>query len=142
MEQRWLRDRRGNALALVIPHTFDRPGYNFVTPPELPLQLGLNAYAAGRVVPPHRHKRWQRSIEDTLELVLVRSGRVRMIVFDEEGERADSVELGAGDIILFVDGGHSWEFLEDSQIMEVKQGPYTSVEQDKTLLASAKDGAR
>jgi hypothetical protein len=39
--------------------------------------------------------------------------------------------LETGDVILLVSGGHGFEMLEDSEMIEVKQGPYTG-DSDKT----------
>ena len=33
-------------------------------------------------------------------------------------------ELGPGDFLLSLTGGHSFEVLEDVRLIEVKQGPY------------------
>ena len=38
--------------------------------------------------------------------------------------------LGPGDVILLCDGGHGFVMLEESEIIEVKQGPYAG-EDDK-----------
>jgi hypothetical protein len=38
--------------------------------------------------------------------------------------------LYTGDVILLAAGGHGFEMLEDSQIIEIKQGPYVG-EEDK-----------
>ena len=39
--------------------------------------------------------------------------------------------LESGDIIILAAGGHGFEMLEDTEIFEVKQGPYAG-ENDKT----------
>jgi hypothetical protein len=39
--------------------------------------------------------------------------------------------LESGDVILLVQGGHGFEVLEELEMFEVKQGPYTS-DDDKT----------
>ncbi len=41
-----------------------------------------------------------------------------------------------GDVILLASGGHGFEMIEDSEILEVKQGPYTG-DQDKTRFKPA-----
>ena len=38
--------------------------------------------------------------------------------------------MKTGDVILLVSGGHGFEMLEESEIIEVKQGPYAG-EEDK-----------
>jgi hypothetical protein len=43
--------------------------------------------------------------------------------------------LSAGDVILLAFGGHGFEMLEPTEIIEVKQGPYAG-DQDKTRFES------
>ena len=42
--------------------------------------------------------------------------------------------LQGGDVILLAEGGHGFEMLEDSEMVEVKQGPYAG-DGDKTRFA-------
>ena len=42
--------------------------------------------------------------------------------------------LNSGDVILLAFGAHGFEMLEDSEIIEVKQGPYSG-DDDKTRFA-------
>ena len=37
-------------------------------------------------------------------------------------------QLREGDILLMVDGGHGFRMLEDTVFLEIKQGPYTGIE--------------
>ena len=39
--------------------------------------------------------------------------------------------LGAGDVVLLIEGGHGFEVIEEVEMFEVKQGPYVG-EQEKT----------
>jgi len=39
--------------------------------------------------------------------------------------------LGPGDVILLATGGHGFQMLEETEMIEVKQGPYVG-DQDKT----------
>ena len=43
--------------------------------------------------------------------------------------------LNKNDIIIFVDGGHGFEILQNAKIIEVKQGPYNEVN-DKIIFSS------
>jgi hypothetical protein len=142
VEGRWILDRRGVPLALFVSNQFNRAGHNFFTPSEMPLQLGISTYSAGRLISPHKHNRWSRSVRDTLEFVLLRKGRATIVVFDNEDREIARLSLITGDMILFVSGGHSWEFLEETQLIEIKQGPYISVEQDKTPIVPVAPGDR
>ena len=39
-----------------------------------------------------------------------------------------------GDTIILLAGGHGFNILEDTKMIEVKQGPYLSQAEDKVLL--------
>jgi len=51
--------------------------------------------------------------------------------YDNEKNYLESRILVSGDVILLAFGGHGFEMMEDSEIIEVKQGPYAG-EADKT----------
>jgi mannose-6-phosphate isomerase-like protein (cupin superfamily) len=72
-----------------------------------------------------------RAVEYTKEVLLIRSGRLRVDFYSEEREYLQSTELEQGDLILLAYGGHGFEMLEPTEIIEVKQGPYAG-EHDKT----------
>lgn len=59
------------------------------------------------------------------------SGRVRVDFYSEEQQYLESAVLEAGDVILLAFGGHGFEMLEETEIIEVKQGPYAG-DRDKT----------
>src|SRR5690606_39951660 len=85
----------------------------------------------GYVIPPHVHNPVRREVQYTKEVLLIRSGRVRVYFYSEAREYLQSIELSAGDVILLAFGGHGFEMLEPTEIIEVKQGPYCG-EQDKS----------
>ena len=43
-------------------------------------------------------------------------------------------------MVLLAYGGHGFEMLQDSEIIEVKQGPYAG-DQDKTLFEGVQDAS-
>ena len=57
--------------------------------------------------------------------------RLRVDFYSEHQEYLESTILNTGDIILLAFGGHGFEMLEPTEIIEVKQGPYSG-DQDKT----------
>jgi mannose-6-phosphate isomerase-like protein (cupin superfamily) len=70
-------------------------------------------------------------VQFTKEVLFIKSGTVRVDFYDEEKSYLDSRILKAGDVILLAFGGHGFEMLEASEIIEVKQGPYAG-NADKT----------
>jgi uncharacterized protein YjlB len=78
----------------------------------------------GYVIQPHMHKQVDRETTLTQEVLYVRTGRVRVDFYGEDETFAMSREIGTGDVILLSAGGHGFEMLEESELIEVKQGPY------------------
>ena len=127
-------------LAIVVRRQYRREGIEFFTPPEYSQQLGYMKRAAGYVIPPHTHNPVRREVRETKEVLIVRSGRVRVDLYTNEREYLRSLVLEAGDVILLADGGHGFEMLEDCEMIEVKQGPYTG-DSDKTRFEPSGPGA-
>ena len=57
-------------------------------------------------------------------MLYVRRGRVRVDFYREDESYVDSREIATGDVILLSRGGHGFEMLEETELIEVKQGPY------------------
>lgn len=117
--------------ATIIRANFHADGIQFLTDPSSSLQLGYMNRAAGHVIQPHVHKPVPRSVEYTHEVLFIRSGLVRVNFFDDDHEFRSSTILAQGDVILLTSCGHGFEILEDSEIVEVKQGPFAGAD-DKT----------
>jgi hypothetical protein len=119
-------------LALIVyagNQQFD-PGLQFLTKPEDSLQLACMRHEKGKTIDAHRHPIVSRKVSGTHEVLLVRSGKVRVDFYSSRKQPAGSRVLVTGDIVLLVGGGHGFEMLEDTEMVEVKQGPYAG-EHDK-----------
>ncbi|MEJ5227785.1 hypothetical protein [Thermodesulfovibrio sp.] len=82
------------------------------------------------IIPPHVHNPVVREVQLTQEVLFIKSGKVRVDFYDDDKNYLKSTILEAGDVILLAHGGHGFEMLEESEIIEVKQGPYAG-EMDK-----------
>jgi hypothetical protein len=71
-----------------------------------------------------------REVHLTQEVLFIKSGQVRVDFYDDEQTYLQSRMLFAGDVILLANGGHGFEMIEPSEMIEVKQGPYCG-ERDK-----------
>ena len=65
-----------------------------------------------------------RQVLFTQEVLFLRRGKVKVELFSSDHQYLQTSILQSGDVILLCGGGHSFEMLEDSSIIEVKQGPY------------------
>ena len=118
-------------IALIIKAEFDKRGTHFFTPANFSQQVAFMKHDKGEKIAAHVHNAVNRQVLYTQEVLLIRRGRVRVNLYSSSKEFLVSRILESGDVILLCGGGHSFEFLEESSMIEVKQGPYAG-EEDKT----------
>lgn len=111
-----------------------KPGAEFLTPPDMPMQLACIGHPAGHKVRPHVHLDVNRTFSRTQEVLYVRKGKAQLDLFTADGEPAGSRILAAGDLVMLVAGGHGLTVLEEVEIVEIKGGPYLGRERDKKSL--------
>ena len=112
-------------LAIILRNDFAGEGVHFLTPHELSQQLAYMHHPKGKVIPPHVHNVVDRNISYTQEVLLIKRGRLRVDFYDGSRVYLHSRVLGRGDVILLATGGHGFEVLDELEMIEVKQGPYT-----------------
>ena len=119
----------GKELVYIIRASFSPNKTTFLTPPEFKQQVGFIVYPEGGEVARHTHLPLQRHLVGTSEVVLVKKGRCIIDIFDDTRTLVASRELNTGDLMLMVGGGHGFRMLEHTVLMEIKQGPYTGIEE-------------
>ena len=60
---------------------------------------------------------------------------MRVDFYDSQYNYLESTVLHGGDVVLLASGGHGFTMLEETEIIEVKQGPYAG-DGDKTRFES------
>lgn len=127
-------------IAMIIRSDFKKDGIEFVTPDSFSQQLAYMKRPVNYEIDPHVHNPIQREVRLTRETLFIRKGAVRVDLYNNNRKYLRSIIVKTGDAILLVDGGHGLKMLEESEIIEVKQGPYIA-EQDKTRFEGIKDSA-
>jgi hypothetical protein len=120
---------KGKALAYIIRGDIDPEKTTFLTPPEFKQQVGFIVYPAGGEIRRHVHRPLERHLVGTSEVLVVRRGRCEADIYNDEREWVATRELRDGDILLMVSGGHGFRMLEHTVFLEVKQGPYTGMDE-------------
>ncbi|MEQ1733126.1 MAG: hypothetical protein ABL940_05605 [Bacteroidia bacterium] len=123
------------SLAVIIRASYTNTGIEFFTTENDSQQLGYMNRPQGYEILPHRHNIVQREVNLTQEVLYIKSGKVRVDFYDNEQNYLESRIVYKGDVILLADGGHGFMMLEQSEIIEVKQGPYCG-ERDKVRFNS------
>ena len=126
-------------IALIIRAEFDDPGIRFFTPANFSQQVAFMKRPRGHRIAPHIHNLLVRQVLYTQEVLFIRRGKVKVDLFSSDRKLISTKILTTGDLILLCGGGHSMEMLEESVIIEVKQGPYAG-EGDKTRFEEAGPG--
>jgi len=121
-------------LSIIIRTEFESEGLVFFTPDRFSQQLGYMKRPKKYVIPPHTHNAVPREVQYTNEVLFIKRGKVRVDFYGEDKNYLESRILRQGDVILLAYGGHGFEMLEESEIIEAKQGPYAG-EVDKTVFA-------
>lgn len=121
----------GTLLALIIRAEFQKTGIEFFTPDDYSQQLAYMNHPSGYKIPAHVHNKVTRSVHYTLETLYIRKGKVRIDFYNAQKQFIEDRILKTGDVILLASGGHGFTMLEETEMIEVKQGPYTG-ENDKT----------
>jgi mannose-6-phosphate isomerase-like protein (cupin superfamily) len=118
-------------IALILRADYCREGIEFFTPESFSQQLAYMKRPSGYKIPPHVHNEVHRKVIYTQEVLFVRKGKIKVDFYDMKQNYLESRLVQAGDVILLASGGHGFEMLEESEMIEVKQGPFTG-EKDKT----------
>ncbi|MFA7074452.1 MAG: hypothetical protein WC234_04605, partial [Endomicrobiaceae bacterium] len=111
-------------LAIIVRNRYEQKGLKFFTSEKAGQQIGCVGHPKGLSVDAHVHNMVKREVFYTSETLIIKKGKVRADIYDNNKKYIESKILEPGDVILFTDGGHGFKFLEDCQMVEIKQGPY------------------
>jgi mannose-6-phosphate isomerase-like protein (cupin superfamily) len=115
-------------IAIIVYAKYDQEGIEFFTPHNFSQQLAFINRPKGYRIQAHVHKPVPRKVRYTQETLFIRSGKVKITFFSENRQYLCTRNLAKGDVILLVSGGHAFEMLEKTVMIEVKQGPYAGDE--------------
>jgi hypothetical protein len=101
----------------------------FVTPSSFKQQVGYVVYPAGGELRRHTHRPLERHLIGTSEVLVVLKGLAEIDVYDDDHTLIATRALRAGDVMLMIGGGHGFRMLEDTVFLEIKQGPYTGLDE-------------
>lgn len=118
-------------IALIIRADYDAEGLQFFTPDSFSQQVAYMRHPKDKIIDAHVHNLVNRQVLYTQEVLLIRKGRIEVTLYTSQRVFLTSRILETGDLILLCGGGHSFRMLEETSMIEIKQGPYAG-ENDKT----------
>lgn len=130
--------KKNKILAYIIRDDHKCEGVDFITPDDYSQQVAYMHHPAGKVIDAHVHNAVHRSVLFTQEVLFIKKGKLRVDFYDEYEDYLESRVLNPGDVLLLVSGGHGFKALEELEMVEVKQGPYSG-DKDKTRFKGIDD---
>lgn len=126
----------GVVLARYIPaDTAWEGGLSFFSEDEDYIQVGTWGYDSPKELLAHTHNEVHRDVAWTQEVIFVKKGSIRAEIYDLSNKKVKYIDCKVGDIIILLRGAHGYHILEDdTQVLEVKNGPYVGAELDRVRL--------
>lgn len=110
-------------------------GLSFFSKDEEYVQVGTWVYPEGKELAAHVHNFLPRDISHTQEVLFIKKGKIEASIFDKNNYLFSKIELNEGDIIILLNGGHGYKILENNtQVLEIKNGPYLGAEADRKRI--------
>lgn len=122
-------EANGVALAMLITGPGTPEATTFLTPDEANLQVGFVVRAGEGVIDRHVHFPVERHITGTSEVLVIREGTCELDLYDDDRQLIATRLLGAGDVIVLMNGGHGIRTITDVVLLEIKQGPYSGLQE-------------
>lgn len=121
----------GKLIAIIMRSNYTSDKVVFFSPPDFSQQLGYLSHKKGSIIKSHIHRKIDRKVTLTQEVLFIKKGRILVNLYAEDKKYITARELAAGDVILLCSGGHGFKILEEIEMIEVKQGPYSGKGNDK-----------
>jgi len=102
-----------------------------LTDPLEPLQVLVHKRQKGKHTKAHMHKPVERITQKLQECLVVMKGKIKIDLYGLDKKFFKSIYLSPREVVIFVSGGHAVHLLKDSEIVEVKNGPFV---EDKVLI--------
>ena len=134
--------KKDRLLAIVIKDKYTCDGVDFITPGEYSQQVACMHHPKGKRIDAHIHNMVHRNVVMTQEVLFIKKGKLRVDFYDDYEDYLESKILDEGDVILLVSGGHGFTVLEEVEMIEVKQGPYSGDADKKRFLGIDDHGVK
>ncbi len=130
--------KKDKLIALIIRNNYQCSGVDFITSDEYSQQVAYMHHPAGKIIDAHVHNVVHRNVVYTQEVLFIKKGKLRVDFYDDYKDYLESCVLETGDVILLTSGGHGFKVIEEVEMIEVKQGPYSGAK-DKERFENITD---
>lgn len=96
-----------------------------------PLQVVSLKHKSGKHLQAHMHQPKLRKTYSMQEGLIIKKGSIKVSLFSPDKVKFKDVIIKKGEMLILMNGGYAINFLENSEIFEVKNGPFV---EDKVLI--------
>lgn len=111
-----------------------KEGLTFLTDDNESIQVGIWNYPQKKILDAHFHNDFIRESNRTCESVFVIKGKVKCNLYTKDCNFIESFVINENEIVIQFYGVHEYEILEDSIVLENKNGPYFGPDKDRTRV--------
>lgn len=122
---------RNQEIAFIVRAKYPVDNVEFFSKKEDFLQVGCHKKSKGVKLKAHYHQFRNHQISSLQEVLYIVKGIVKVNFYTNKGTLIETKILNKGDILFQRSLGHGFEILENTEIFEVKQGPFFGKEHKK-----------
>jgi len=116
-------EHKGTVIGIHITRDIE-PGTKPLTNDSEPLQVLSHNRPAGDIVISHYHKKISRNTDFLQEGIVLLDGLIEVDIFTEQKYFIETIKIKAGESFILQNGGWGIRIIEDSKMIEFKNGPY------------------
>jgi|TARA_Y100000389_G_scaffold204238_1_gene255774 hypothetical protein len=109
-------------------------GLTFLSQDERFIQFGTWNYKKGQLLDAHFHNTFDRTSNITQEIVIVLKGSLSCKLYNKNKDLIDELIVRENQFIVQYSLVHEYMVIEDSIVLEVKNGPYFGPDKDRTRV--------
>lgn len=100
------------------------PGTHPITNNDEAIQVITLKHPSGTEIKIHRHRPEKRITTTLQECLIVKKGKIQIDLYDHYNKHVGETNLNAGELFVLLNGMWAVHFLENSEVIETKNGPY------------------
>lgn len=123
----------GKILARHITQEDIKKGLNFYSNDTEFIQAGVwGHYEKGKELQAHIHHEFERTCSRTYEVLYIISGSIEASIYDLDEKLVKKLDMKQGEMLILLACGHGYRItMDDTTVLEVKNGPYAGADRDR-----------
>ena len=137
MECEYVFDGAGNLICIISRTVSTTETVSFIKRKNANLEVGFMNRGPQSPVKLHKHMpRQSNSFQQTEEVIIQLNGLLKLALYADDKDFIKEIELTGPSVTILISGYHSFDFLEPTDLIEVKTGPYQNLQDKEYFFGS------